>query len=168
MSNIFLISDTHFAHKNVIKFEKAFRPFETIEEHDEALVDNWNKTVTKRDVIYHLGDVCWGKTLDIIGRLNGMKKLVRGNHDNFPSEMYLKYFTGIYGSVSLKGNLLTHIPIHPSEFYRWKHNIHGHLHSNVMTKRFLGFKRVDPRYICVSVEHTNLRPIAFDELMKDR
>ena len=47
-------SDLHFGHKNIIKYED--RPFSSIEEMDEALIDKWNKKVKKNDEVYILGD----------------------------------------------------------------------------------------------------------------
>jgi len=58
---IFLISDTHFGHGNILTFKdksgQPIRPYKTLEEMDEALIDNWNKVVKPTDKIYHLGDV---------------------------------------------------------------------------------------------------------------
>ena len=88
--NTFLISDTHFGHKNILSFKRndgtSLRPaFNSIEEHDEFLIDNWNKVVSPTDKIYHLGDVGFynvSKLLEVMSRLNGRKVLIKGNHDN--------------------------------------------------------------------------------------
>src|SRR5574344_1744695 len=81
--SVFVISDTHFGHKNIIKFEKT--QFSTIEEHDETIIRNWNRVVTrKEDVVYHLGDVGLTKgdyLKSAISRLRGYKILIMGNHD---------------------------------------------------------------------------------------
>lgn len=79
----FFTSDTHIGHSNIIKYCK--RPFSHCEEMDETIIDNWNKTVHKDDVVYHLGDVAFVrdeyKLLSILNRLNGTIHLVLGNHD---------------------------------------------------------------------------------------
>ncbi|OGT30182.1 MAG: hypothetical protein A3E87_00385 [Gammaproteobacteria bacterium RIFCSPHIGHO2_12_FULL_35_23] len=159
MNKVFFISDTHFGHKNIIVFEaiKKYRPFQTITEHDNKLIDNWNSVVNEKDTVWHLGDFCFGKTnLAIAGKLNGIKKLVKGNHDIYPTKEYLKYFTEVYGVVEYKRFILSHIPVHPQQFIRYKANIHGHLHDKTLD---------DPRYINVSCEQINLTPILFDELI---
>jgi calcineurin-like phosphoesterase family protein len=178
MTNVFLISDTHFTHKGVTQFLNnngtKLRPWDNVEEMDEALVANWNSVVRPKDKIYHLGDVVINRrALKILERLNGEKVLIRGNHDIFRLEEYTPYFKDIRGSHKLDNFILTHIPIHPSSLARWcGGNIHGHLHSeNVM--KYLGEDWVgddvyvkDLRYFCVSVEQINYTPISFEEVKK--
>lgn len=185
MSNTFIISDTHFSHKGIVKFLRADgvtkeRPWDTIEEMDEALVANWNSVVGPKDKVYHLGDVVINRSaLPILARLNGTKILVKGNHDVFRVEEYTPYFKDIRGSAVLNDYVMTHIPIHTSAIERWKGNIHGHLHSNrVMTVKqtiinpgerhsHLSYVAVpDPNYLCVSVEQIDYTPISLEEAMK--
>lgn len=159
MNRSFVIGDTHFGHKKVIEFESVKRPFETIEEHDAELVKRWNSVVKKKDTVWHLGDVLFGKgSFEILGQLNGVKKLVMGNHDKYHASEYLKYFSQVVGSTQYKGYLLTHIPIHPSQLFRYKGNIHGHLHSSEID---------DVRYICVSAEHINLTPLCLQDVINE-
>jgi calcineurin-like phosphoesterase family protein len=102
---------------------RKFRPFETIEEHDEELVRRWNSVVRKGDLVWHLGDFVFGsKSIAIAGRLNGRKKLVLGNHD--PSTEYLKYFEKRYGVAVIEDAILTHPPVHQCELAWFKRNIH--------------------------------------------
>nr|DAG09648.1 MAG TPA: hypothetical protein [Caudoviricetes sp.] len=81
---IWFTSDLHFGHKNLLRLGKG-RPFETIEEHDQALIDNWNKRVAKGDVVYVLGDVSLRGDIDFLrerlSKLNEAKHLIIGNHD---------------------------------------------------------------------------------------
>ena len=153
-NRVFVIADTHFGHKQVINFESEHRPFTTIQKHDAELVYRWNSVVNKKDTVWHLGDVLFGReAFATLGLLNGVKKLVMGNHDKYPSHLYLEHFNQIVGSVKLRDCILTHIPIHPDQFRRSKFNIHGHMHGN---------KLDDPRYINVSCENTGLAPILLD------
>jgi len=157
MSEVFFISDTHFNHPAILKFEPGVRKFDTIEEHDQFLIDQWNNEVGKRDIVFHLGDVCFGsqdRFQEIFKQLNGDKRLILGNHDLYPTHLYIKYFRQVYGALAYKGYWLTHIPIHPNCLGH-PVNIHGHLHHRVIA---------DPRYVCVSVEQTNLKPVAFDSI----
>jgi calcineurin-like phosphoesterase family protein len=154
----FLVSDTHFGHNNICKFLRGdgtkLRPWDTVQEMDEAFIQYWNETVSPKDKVYHLGDVVIPRrALATVGRLNGDKVLIKGNHDIFKLEEYAKYFRDIRACWHLDRILLSHIPIHPQSIGRWRANCHGHLHSNVLD---------DPRYINVSIEHTNWRPIDFE------
>ncbi len=163
--NTFLISDTHFSHRGIVTFLREDgvtkeRPWDTIEEMDEALVKNWNSVVRPKDTVYHLGDAVINRSaLPILTRLNGNKRLIMGNHDVFRPAEYLEYFKDIRATDTLDDFLLSHIPIYPAGLYRYKGNLHGHLHS----KRVLMYDgSVDKRYLCVSVEHTNYTPISFE------
>jgi calcineurin-like phosphoesterase family protein len=101
---------------------------------DEEMVRRWNEVVKDGDKVYHLGDVVMMRsTLPTLARLNGTKRLVRGNHDIFKTKVYLQYFKEIYGVRVLEDMVLTHVPLHPeSVTQRWRTNIHGHLHANVV------------------------------------
>ena len=81
-NNIFFTADTHFGHNNIIKFTK--RPFVSIDEMNNKLIENWNAKVAPNDEIYHLGDVALmsGQTLTpILEKLNGKIYLIKGNHE---------------------------------------------------------------------------------------
>lgn len=157
MQRTFVIGDTHFGHRKIIQFEAEHRPFATIEEHDEALVDRWNSAVNKKDTVWHLGDVLFGTAaFAILPRLHGFKRLVLGNHDHYPVTRYAEHFSKVLGSVELRNCILTHIPVSTCQFPRFRANIHGHKHSKRLS---------DPRYVCVSAEQINLTPIALDDVM---
>jgi len=166
MANIFLISDTHFRHANILKFGRKngerLRPyFDSIEEHDEWLISNWNSVVRPVDKVYHLGDVGFFNITQmdsIFSRLNGEKVLIKGNHDELKASQYLKCFKDIRAYHVLDRLVLSHIPIHPNSIERWKGNIHGHLHDENLK---------DSRYFNVSVENINYTPIAFEEIRKE-
>jgi len=189
MSNRFVISDTHFGHTN--SWEKfklpngdPLRPFTSTEEMDETMVERWNAKVGPHDTVYHLGDVVINrKSLHHVSRLNGKKRLVRGNHDIFKDVDYRDVgFESLYGvRVFVDKFILSHIPLHPDcVTERFKVNVHGHLHANEITRQVrlsdkdewfdrgkmtdLVFDEIDPRYLCVSVEHTDYAPLSFEEV----
>jgi calcineurin-like phosphoesterase family protein len=157
MNRVFVIGDTHFGHKKIIEYEAETRPFATIEEHDAELVRRWNATVNPNDTVWHLGDVLFGlDAFATLSLLNGTKKLVMGNHDRYSIDLYREHFSQVVGVAELRGCILTHVPVHPAQFGRYKANIHGHLHSN---------KLDDARYINVSAEHTGLAPMLLDTVL---
>lgn len=80
---IYYTSDTHFGHTNVIKY--CNRPYTSVEEMDEALIENWNNTVGNNDTVYVLGDFAFKNaqaTSNYLRRLKGFKHLIWGNHDS--------------------------------------------------------------------------------------
>lgn len=171
MSQIFLISDTHFGHNAAYRFSdkhgNRMRAWaDNAEEGDEIMVAAWNSVVGPRDKVYHLGDVAIPKNSNMImDRLNGTKVLIRGNHDKQKLSLYSRYFKDVRGSHKIDRFIMTHYPI--LELPHWCFaNIHGHIHEkNVMDKSLVGrlLKRRHPRYVNVSVEQLhNQAPIAFD------
>lgn len=76
-------SDLHFWHKNICKY--CNRPFETTEEMNQALINNWNSVVKEDDIVFVLGDMgfCgYDKLEPLMSQLNGKKYLIQGNHDS--------------------------------------------------------------------------------------
>ncbi|MEJ0025941.1 MAG: hypothetical protein WDN01_07930 [Rhizomicrobium sp.] len=176
MAKIWVISDTHFGHANVVhKFKRAdgtpLRDFKNVHEHDETMIRKWNECVRPEDHVYHLGDFAMARVhLATAHRLNGHKRLVRGNHDIFKTRDYLDAgFEEIYGvrvfrpqdQQGKSGFILSHVPLHPGSVQRWARNVHGHTHANVVLDEH---GHPDPRYVCVSVEHTGYAPVLLNTL----
>jgi len=181
MPATFFISDTHFGHeKTCTVFKRAdgspLRPFSCAEEMDEFMIKAWNERVRPNDNVYHLGDVVINrKFLHVLGRLNGDKVLIRGNHDIFKLEDYSQYFRDIRAFDVKNGMIFSHVPIHPESLGRFGTNIHGHLHASrvmkivgvdVKTGELKYGNEIDPRYFNVSVEQIDFAPISLEEVNK--
>lgn len=161
-AKIFAISDTHFGHKNMA----LYRGFSSMEEHDNHIIEKWNSVVGKKDVVYMLGDVTMEKATnyEILNKLNGVKKVVMGNHDlGKHSKKLLEYVNTVQSCVKINGVMLSHIPIHPMELGRFGKNVHGHLHSKFV-KRFFGLIK-DKRYVNVSCEVVDYTPVELKSLL---
>lgn len=134
MSNVKFIGCLHIGHKTMaIKH----RGFENVFQHDEYLIEQWNKTVHKKDLTYILGDVTMETAEHYcqLDRLNGRKIVVLGNHDLIrDTKELLKYVENVAGMVDYKGYCLTHAPIHPSEIHFYRANIHAHIHENELVE----------------------------------
>ena len=173
MPAVFLVSDTHFGHAGVCRFLRddgtKLRPWDNPDDMDEEMVRRWNETVRPKDKVYHLGDVVINRrALKTLARLNGDKVLIKGNHDIFRMDEYTPYFRDIRGYHVMNGMILSHIPVHEESLARFGTNIHGHLHYNRVKVYSIDEEKhvVDPRYHCVCVEHTDFRPILFEEVIK--
>lgn len=153
---IWLISDTHFGHENIIGY--CGRPFANAAEMDEAMVERWNRVVRPTDKVYHLGDVAMRKLhLAIVKRLHGKKRLVRGNHDIFDTKDYLAAgFQEVLGVRVLANVLFSHFPVHPESLGRYLGNVHGHIHEKPSPAG---------KYLNVSVERIGYTPITLEDVV---
>jgi len=157
--DIWVISDTHFYHENIIGY--CNRPFSNVHEMNQCIVENWNSKVKDGDIVYHLGDVWMEKDEDtwyLLSNLKGRKRLILGNHDDGKSQVLHKHFQKIMVWRHFRefGLLLTHVPVHPGTLNdKVSVNVHGHIHQNRID---------DKRYKNVCVEHTNYGPVNIEEL----
>lgn len=166
MRDIWVVSDTHFGHANILKY--CDRPFASVAEMNEAMIDNWNSVVKDNDIVYHLGDVFMSREGKVLDRLKGRKRLILGNHDADPSrDDYLRtHFQKVmvWRMFPEFGLVLTHVPIHESGLeFKVSKNVHGHIHDKLIMKGMRG-KCPDDRYINVSVEHINYTPVPLESL----
>jgi calcineurin-like phosphoesterase family protein len=168
MVKTWVCADHHFGHAKILTFKREdgtpLRPFKTLEEHDETIIANHNALVQPQDRVYLAGDVVLNRRyLHLLGRLNGRLVLVKGNHDICKLKEYYPYFDDIRAYVVQKYQdkkvIISHIPIHKESVGRFGINIHGHLHYNKIN---------DPQYICVSLEHTDYKPVEVQEILKAR
>lgn len=170
MPDIWVISDTHFNHYNILKFTdrdsgKLVRPFQTVHDMNETMVENWNKVVKPGDKVYHLGDVFFGSQVHFKAlwlRLNGRKRLIVGNHDDVKFLSSGAFFEKVMLWRKFENLLLTHVPVHGSTLGEHRFNgeqminVHGHIHQN---------KSPEGPYKCVCVEQTFYKPINVEELL---
>ncbi len=173
MKNLFFLADTHFGHEDILKFtvggtEEKLRAFSCIEEHDEFIIENWNNTVKPGDHVYHLGDVAIAKRhLQTVKRLNGKKRLVMGNHDIYEVEKYREAgFQKVMAYRVFEGWIFSHIPIYAAGMGRFEGNIHGHLHSEVVTCHdSKGYLFPASKYHSVCCEKVAYTPVSFDSIV---
>lgn len=167
MRDIYIISDTHFGHENILKFTGfdggPVREFHDVHHMNEYMVERWNKTIKDNDIVYHLGDVYFGKGHQMLSRLRGRKRLILGNHDNGKSEHLLNNFEKILMWRDFKefDCILSHVPLHESALYKRKYNLHGHVHKG----DHRGLMQ-DKRYINCCVEVRDYTPVHIEELVK--
>lgn len=161
------ISDTHFFHTNILKFvndkKERIRPFNSLEDMHELIIENWNRCVRPQDFIYHLGDVTFQyhkPFQELMHRLNGHKRLIVGNHDKLKQEGLLKHFDKVELWKGFKEFDFTcsHFPLMLGSLRDGNFNVHGHMHQNRMK---------DPHYISVCVEIRNYTPVHMDEILEE-
>ena len=158
----FIISDTHFAHANIIKY--CNRPFSSVEEMDEYMVKKWNSVVGKDDIVWHLGDFGMGDKETIKRyreRLNGRIFLILGNHDNHTIQWYYDCgFDKVYDRPIIWSNyfIFSH---HPRELQA---DIYGYFYGHVHT--WEEYKDYTEHTFCVCTERLNYTPILIKDALK--
>ena len=134
-NNVFMTSDLHFFHKNIVQY--CGRPW-TFEEQTEQLISRWNSRVGEYDDVYHLGDFAFAsrkqydQVVEIIKRLNGNIHFIRGNHcdaelwemieqTRLPHVVWIKD----YAKIRVQGQkvILSHYP-----YVTWDSAHHGSWH----------------------------------------
>lgn len=164
-TRIFLISDLHLNHENIIRYCK--RPFRTKKEMNEALVNNWNSIVRTSDLIFFLGDLAFGTNIRSIdywlNKLNGKKVFIRGNHDTQPFTKAFEVPNHYFIRYKEQSFMLTHNPIKPQYWNDWV--IHGEKHNNNLEK--YPFINKAKKTINVSAEVINYKPISLNRIISE-
>ena len=169
---IWFISDLHFYHGNVIKYNN--RPFANVEEMNKTLIENWNAKVAEEDSVYHLGDFSFGNitnTIEIMNTLKGNIFFIQGNHDQTLMDIFFKHkidnprfkFLGNYYKLKTGDEriILCHYPIEnwDGKYRDWIH-LHGHNHfdfGNTLANRF-----------DMSVDGINFQPMSLTRILEQR
>ena len=173
----FFTSDTHFVHRNIIRL--CNRPYESIEEMNAKLIENWNSVVGENDIVFHLGDFALGgSTLwnSILEQLNGQIILIIGNHDRKNvRKSYGNKFLDIRPQmqIELEGRsiYLNHYPfLCYGGTYRDPENaviqLYGHVHSgpNANGKDIERLKYLFPYQYDVGVDNNNYKPVSWKQI----
>lgn len=167
------ISDLHFGHENIIKFDN--RPFRDVDTMDRSMIKLWNKRVSKDDDVFIVGDFCFRSTKEpewYLQQLKGHKHLVIGNHDSvlLNSNKAMSYFESVdkMMHVSDMGNqiCLCHFPI--AEWNKYKtgsYLIYGHIHAN--KDDTYEFMKTRKRALNAAACINNYAPVSFKELIRN-
>lgn len=172
---IYLTSDLHFNHTNILTYCADTRPFSSIEEMNETLINNWNSIVSAEDTVIVVGDMVMGKhtdAYDLLCRLNGKIIVVRGNHDTNPRlEIYKKLGFEVkdihYFQYKGLWFICCHFPIMSEEWMNMvignhaeSRNIvlcYGHVHGNTPHGYYEGTYHV-------GVDTNNLTPVSVENI----
>lgn len=166
-----LISDTHFGHRNMERLCNRPPDFE------DRICKAWKKNVGLFDAVIHLGDVCFRyKDADAhtnwVQDLPGKKILVRGNHDKKPNSWYVEHgwdfscdsFQMRYEEFDLR---FVHVPPFNETFVGIDLNlgniryICGHQHQNVFHH-----PEIDKYQYVISLEHQGYSPQPLNQVLR--
>jgi len=171
-----MTSDLHLGHKNIHKFRDQFS---TAEEHHEVVFDNFASNIKKSDSVFFLGDIAFDDHwLNRLSEVKCRKKtLILGNHDTERLSIVDIVNSGAYDAIhslfSKRNCWFSHCPIHYGEFRGKELNIHGHLHDkkirkmNTIATDCIYVTMIDDHmYFNACVEHTDYKPISFEEILE--
>lgn len=170
---IYMIADTHFNHKNIIKY--CNRPFANIEEMNESIISNWNKIISKDDIVYHLGDLYLGSKYDLkdlVSKLNGKIYLIRGDHDRLTVKSYEDCGITVLKNTPILLDeykiTLSHRPLPDTMIKTGYINIHGHIHQKKI-EDILDTNLFNPRrHINVSCDVLDFKPKNLEDLLNHK
>ena len=181
---IYFTSDTHFWHENIIKYTN--RPFSSVEEMNETIINNWNNIVKENDIVFHLGDFGFcgsSKMNDILNKLNGQIYLILGNHDwKTMKQGYIKRFKFVGQQLTIRiDNQLIYLNHFPFLAFAgaWRGltaawQLFGHVHSSPVNSTGLDVQRLInlfPTQYDVGVDNNNFTPVSYEkvkEIIKDQ
>jgi calcineurin-like phosphoesterase family protein len=168
-TKIYVWSDLHFGHNNIIKY--CDRPFPTKQLMNECLIGNYQSVVKDDDIVIFGGDIGFmgdGEINKILEQLPGYKILIYGNHD-MDRQVKLRNLAFDEGHLCLVMDvddhdleyqlLLTHYPLELSNIPDGCYSVHGHIHNNIIP---------GDKHINMCVEHTGYKPILLKEHVLNR
>lgn len=157
-------SDTHFWHKNIIKYSN--RPFNSVEEMNEELIKRWNQRVKPDDEVYHLGDFGFApidKLQSIFNQLNGKKYFIKGNHDKEAVKLpwiWVKERVELYDNSNADKIMLV-LSHYSHRVWNKAHHgsimLYGHSHGSL---------EGDSQTLDVGVDCWEYAPVCLDEIKK--
>lgn len=144
---VFATADTHFYHKNIIKY--CDRPFESVEDMNWDIIRRWNEAVDSNDIVWFLGDFAFaGKTkqLELFSQLQGEIRIIPGNHDYLVKKLgkrgelpsNVKLYPELHKTkIDDRWFVLCHYPLdqwegmaeHPSDSISDAVHLFGHIHG---------------------------------------
>lgn len=174
----FVIGDSHFWHKNIIRY--CNRPWNSgrgedgelvvtdddVRRMNEDMIARWNSVVSPKDIVISTGDFCFGnkaKAFSICSRLNGRKRIILGNHDRLKfMDYYEMGFERVYDRPIVVRDfvIMSHTPLQWVKDGSVWLSIYAHVHDQEMYKDYTA------NTFCSSAERINYTPIEFDEIIK--
>ena len=175
---IWFTSDLHFGHRNIIKY--CNRPWNTVEEMDEALIHNWNSIVGKNDIVFDLGDFAFASNQrwrELVSRVNGKHYLILGNHDvsRYPGDSIMDLFEGVEHQMLLDiDGRYVYLNHYPFLCYggAWRnpdnavYQLFGHIHSgpNSTGKDTDRLVHLFPYQYDIGVDNNNYFPVSWNQI----
>ena len=163
MPNIWFTADFHFGHSNIIRY--CNRPFRSVEEMDQTILERLNASAKANDILYFLGDFCIGSKARALQHREQIRcrKIfaLAGNHDKEARKLTEEFsWLNNLAEISIHGQpiVLCHYALrvwNRSHHGAW--HLYGHSHGNLPdTPTSLSMD--------VGVDTHDFRPWHFDQI----
>ena len=167
----YYIADPHFGHQNIISL--CHRPFDSVENMNEIMINNWNKRIKDSDDVYIIGDLFFriNNVEDILNRLKGRKHLIVGNHDYaWLNDSNRQSFVSINDYLEIHDCnhriVLSHYPMLAYHRQSKAYMIHGHIHNDTLFDYWHVLVKRE-RILNAGVDINHFMPVTFNELLKN-
>jgi len=166
-------ADTHYEHYNIIRH--CDRPFASVQEMDEALLDGTNSLVAPSDTLYHLGDFArYHRRIAAYRERIRCRNivLILGNHDpqdreGQPKEMLRGIFSRVFVELRIRPNIggvrrpitLNHNAMRTWDgSHRGSWHLFGHSHGKLPNNM--------PTSLDVGVDAHNYLPVSLPQITR--
>ena len=173
----FYIADIHFGHANIIRL--CNRPFSSVNEMNQVIIQNWNNRVLNDDIVYIIGDISFRcntkESISMIASLKGKKVLITGNHDitNLKNPEFRTCFSEIVDMKTIfdesvqKKVVLCHYPIVEWDgYFKGNYLVYGHIHNNISNYAYKCMSLLDTA-LNAGVDINNFMPVTMKELIEN-
>lgn len=171
---IYFTADQHFGHANIIRL--CGRPFSSVREMDEILMENWNRRITDADTVYIVGDLFFRNEIpaeEYLKRLKGRKHLIPGNHDStwIRKVDLAAHFLSVERLAEIDDDrrkiVLCHYPMMSwSDMNRGSFMVHGHVHESTKAQ-YWPLLQNNPHILNAGVDINSFAPVTFEEMLEN-
>lgn len=154
----YFTADLHLDHSNIIKH--CSRPFSSVDEMNETLIQNWNEVIQVNDIVVVVGDFTLHSNREVVEKkfvnhLKGNKIFLKGDHDHWLGKKARRIYQKKIGDVFI---VACHWPMRSwKQSHHGSIQIHGHWHKK---------QKECPNQFNVGVDLNNFKPVSLDKIIR--
>jgi len=163
--DFFITSDTWFGRPQILQIANRLS-FKDIDDMNDKLIKNWNKTVKKNDLVFHLGNFAWDPNTarNVLEKLNGQIYFILGNTDDAILDVHLEF-----KNVSLLEDQILELPQYdsiichyPLEVWNGKDSGTIHFHGHTVFSHKTDLTKMNRVNVCT--DFWNYTPVKYSTI----